>query len=155
MVLALVAGLVGFAGEAAASDGKRWRTVDITFGVEGYDFPIGEQVCDPAAPTNCVFDGRDDGYTFTGDLVGTGVEVRSASLAPTNIAIVRAVGTFAGTVKGCGSGTFVYTLAQRFELNNNTEEGAYTIAPGTGTGDLEGITGVFKYGSGPVRCRRR
>ena len=154
-VLALVAGVLGIAGVAQANDGGRWQVVTITFGVEGYDFPGREEQCDPGAPANCVVIVTEPGFTLTGDLAGTGTEARVAVEAPTGISIIRGLGTFAGVVKACGSGTFVYSLSIRFDANTNTLRGGeYIISPGTGTGDLEGITGTFDAGTGPVRCHR-
>ena len=56
------------------------------------------------------------------------------------------VETFTGTVTGCGTGTMTYTLTHgfvRLEANPTTPNGTqvWQIVPGTGTGELAGVTG--------------
>ena len=63
-----------------------------------------------------------------------------------DILTFHGVETFTGTVTGCGTGTMTYTLTHgfvRLEANPTTPNGTqvWQIVPGTGTGELAGVTG--------------
>ena len=55
-------------------------------------------------------------------------------------------GGFTGSVKRCGTGTFVWTESGVVSADGSYE-GVQTIFPGSGTGDLVGITGSWKKSS--------
>jgi hypothetical protein len=150
--LAVAASLVGVGATAEARGGGEWTKITVHFDVENYEYQTFDVPCDPAAPANCVYISKIPAFQTTGDLVGTGVEGALASIAQTNLFIGTGIGMFSGTVRGCGTGTFVYLQATRFDITSNTGRTRYTISPGTGSGELEGITGWFEEGVGPVRC---
>jgi hypothetical protein len=152
---AILAGVIGVAGGAQAANNGRWKTFDIRFDVAGFNYETVEEQCDPAAPANCITLAKVPGFTTTGDFVGTGVEGAVGRVTNSDLAIGRGVGVFIGTVKGCGSGSFVYTQATRVNLTTGAGHTRYSIAPGTGTEQLEGITGTFELGVGKVRCLPR
>ncbi len=54
------------------------------------------------------------------------------------------MGTFTGEVTGCGkNGSFLYN-GLRTDTAPDRSEATYLIIPGTGTGDLDGISGVMQ-----------
>ena len=151
---AVAVGVVGIGARADASSAGRWKKITVHFDVVNYDVVPVETVCDPAVPTSCTLIAKHPGFSTTGSLVGTGVEANVGAIAGT-LATARGVGVFTGSVVGCGSGSFVYTNTLKVDLaTGHFDEDSYSIEPGTGTGELEGITGgPWVEGVGPVRCR--
>jgi hypothetical protein len=116
---------------------------------------VGAPICDAAS--QCV--------TFvkvtvdeTGDAVGTVVQgivlaTNSSSRSP-----YSASGAFAGTVEQCGSGGFLFAGGGVVDPVTGVGPLEFSVVPGSGGADLEGITGQFQPqadGSllGWVRCR--
>jgi hypothetical protein len=88
--------------------------------------------------------------TLSGDLQGTGSYKGSAILGAFNDPVTfdfpfEAYEPFQGTVEGCGTGTFI--LHNQGNLNSST--GSWWIVPGSGRGDLVGISGNGTFTSGP------
>jgi hypothetical protein len=150
-----VAGLAT-AADAADGDGG-WTRVNVTFTPTGPGQTFVEAVCDPANPQFCTYLAKFPNVVQEGDLVGTTVEADVYAVALNGVTVNVYAGTFNGTVNGCGTGTFIYSGSALIA------EGAvfeYPIVKGSGTGDLEGITGTIKSNDdgtlgGVLRCRRR
>lgn len=96
--------------------------------------------------------------TESGDLVGRAVQGNVYATTANGMYALGTAGSFDGMVKECGIGTFAYS--GRGLLDAQLEgKVTYTLVPGTGTGDLEGITGkvdAMADGTlaGVLRCRR-
>jgi len=119
-----------------------------SFTVVGGNCPVGPVV----SPCNSVAQGAEPSPgayndTLTGDVQGTGVHATEVILSTTNFLtfvplaldvpyVIREVVSPA-TVEGCGTGTYV----TQNEGNLNSGTGTWKIVPGSGTGDLVGITG--------------
>ncbi len=151
MVGVALAPVLGMATTADAGEGGHRKKVAIQFGVENFNPEPTEQPCDPAAPTACLLGYQYSGFRTFGDFVGTGVEAGTGAIA-NNQVTARGTGVFTGRVKRCGTGSFVYTQSTTADLTAGTSRTIYTISPGSGTGQLEGITGTFEEGVGFVRC---
>jgi hypothetical protein len=107
---------------------------------------------------------------ISGDIVGSGSFRNSFILSAANDLGVPNPATvdfpfdryepFSGTVEGCGSGTLI--LHDQGNLNSNS--GQWWIVPGSGRGDLVGISGSGSYSSpapftptayiGHIRCAK-
>lgn len=163
--LAVTLPAIGVGGTALGDDHGRFRRVPISFsaGVETGPPKLLATICTPtdeADPTDvpeCVYAAEiEPGNTVVGDLAGDFVEAFGAT-DPTadGLSFVAGVGAFEGEVKRCGRGAFFYTSV----LTADAEYFQITIMPGSGTGDLAGITGSFRQESGTpsvdgwVRCR--
>jgi hypothetical protein len=149
---ALAATVLGVGARADAHASDAWRRVTVHFGVDGYDFNVIDNPCNAAAPSACLIVAEAPHFTYTGDLVGTGLEVGTAGFTVQNFAIGRGSGWFSGTVNGCGSGTFMYTQETRFDAATGDGQTIYTIVPDSGTDQLQGITGQLQDGTGPLMC---
>ena len=80
------------------------------------------------------------GGTVAGDLVGDYVEVFAVGgPAGGGRSILTGSGGYTGSVKRCGTGSFVWTESGVVGTDGSYE-GTQTIFPGSGTGDLVGIT---------------
>lgn len=101
-------------------------------------FEIVDPCVDPIVPVPG-FDG-----VLSGDLVGTRPSADAAALA----VVVKATATevdvpsvqftkFIGSVKGCGTGSYVF----RIDSTLNDPNSSWTIVPHSGRGDLAGISG--------------
>jgi hypothetical protein len=120
----------------------------------------------PVAP---VFEPSPGAYneTLTGDFQGTlrfkGSAVLGAAndLAPATLDFAyEGYQPFSGQVEGCGKGTFILHKAG----NLNSTSGTWQIVPGSGRGDLTGISGSGTYSApapftpsndvGHVRCAK-
>ncbi len=156
--------VVGFTSAANADDGQRggWKNVRITIEASAADSRLVDTSCNGADPTRCMYLVSFTATQF-GDLEGQIIEGDAITPLPKGGAVFADSGTFVGTVKGCGTGSFVYTALQIFGADGSQKD-LYTIFPGAGTGDLEGMTGSFAANNlpgkpeplaGVVRCRRR
>ncbi len=173
--LAVAAGaitLLAGTGSAAADGGNhagRWRNVHVQFEPNvAPDTGTSELLCGPpdtVDPTikKCV-QASTVTATQTGDIQGTTVQAGSvgANGVDAHHLPQSAIGTFDGTVKGCGDdqGGFLYVGTGTLDFTTLVATMTYTIVEGSGTGQLAGITGRFQQsGAGPqpisgtVRCR--
>ena len=103
--------------------------------------------------------GGGTGATVVGDFQGDYVEpfVAVVPAGGGDPLALGGAGAFTGKVKRCGTGSVMFTsITTGTDTNVVT---TYTIVPGSGTGDLVGISGTFgtKYGdpdfNGWVRCK--
>ena len=99
------------------------------------------------------------GGTVVGDFAGDYVEVFAfGTPVGGGQSVVTGTGGFTGSVKRCGTGSFVWTEIGVLRADGSFES-TQTIFPGSGTGDLVGITGSWKQSStsdslsGSVRCK--
>ena len=106
---------------------------------------IGTPTCD--ATQNCLFPSSGTA-TWSGDIEGPLITSGTAAAVAgsANFALSR-TDLFAGTVKGCGTGTFVYRAFEDGTPTSGVGEGE--VVEGFGTGDLATLTGTFS-GSGTV-----
>lgn len=145
------------AASAGGGHGQGWKQVHVTFTPTGVvDTPV-DAVCDVNNPTVCVYMSKAPNVTQTGDLQGTTVQAATVALMPTGQLLLNATGTFVGTVKGCGAGSFLYSGRGIFDASGGVIR--YPIAAGSGTGELEGITGTVTDHltgqlEGVLRCRK-
>jgi hypothetical protein len=151
MVGVALAPVLGMATTADAGEGGHRKKIAVQFSVENYNFEPIELPCDPVAPAACLIGYKVPGFQTFGDFVGTGVEAGTGAIA-NNLVTGRGTGVFTGRVKRCGTGSFVYTQSTTADLTTNDARTIYTISPGSGTGELEGITGTWENGIGFVRC---
>jgi hypothetical protein len=157
-----LAPVVGMAATADAGDGnaRHWKRVHVTVTPSGPGFSFVDSFCDQTQPDICVFMLKYPEVAQSGDLVGTSIEGDTSVTSASGLSVVAVTGSFAGTVKGCGTGTFLYSGRGTLDANLQGTLN-YQIAPGTGTGDLAGITGTFETTtgdptiSGVLRCQRR
>ncbi len=140
-VIGLTAGLTqlnpAFAGSDQAAGGAR----KITFTTaSGPPIPF-TQTCDSAGACLLPISGG-PASTVTGDFNGTGVYAGAAHQIGSDEAYSSAITTFTGAVKGCGEGTEVmrYDAHYRADLPHGGG-GTWEIVDGTGTGDLEQLSG--------------
>jgi hypothetical protein len=123
-------------------------------------FPCVVPVTPAFEPSPGAYDG-----TLTGDVQGTasfkGSFVLGAFNDPATLDFpFESYDPFSGTVEGCGTGTFI--LHNQGNLNSLT--GLWWIVPGSGRGDLVGISGNGSYSSpapftpsgyiGHIRCKK-
>lgn len=78
--------------------------------------------------------------TFHGDLTGTGTGEMLATMAPGASGAYVAMERVKGTIDG-RTGSFA--LVHRGLMDRGEQSLSITIVPGSGTGDLAGISGVF------------
>jgi hypothetical protein len=81
----------------------------------------------------------------------------SATVLPQNVS-----GTFTGSINGCGTGRMLYSGRGNIDLTTGRSTMTYTITEGSGTGQLEGISGTLRQSvigdapaaiRGTLRCR--
>ena len=154
---------VGLGGSALADGDGPFKKIPISFtagpplpgGVPG-----GELTTDCTTGDACVAGFNfGTGGTVVGDFAGDYVEVFAFGTPEGGGAsVVTGTGGFTGTVKRCGTGSFVWTEFGVVRADGSFES-TQTIFPGSGTGDLVGITGSWKQSStsdslsGSVRCK--
>jgi hypothetical protein len=109
---------------------------------------FGEQTCADAG-TPCVLPARGS-QTWSGDLEGNVLSLTGGTAhSSSGVRFVAArLDVFTGTVKGCGTGSFV--LVGREIVNATEGGGAGEIVDGFGTGDLANLTGTFEGEGGVV-----
>jgi hypothetical protein len=160
----LITTTLGLTTTADASD-HGWQIIHHRGQVTGGQATDFGTACDPA--NQCVGLVRTVDVVFGGDDAGTGVQGNAFVVSPTGILVSTVTSTFVGTVKHCGTGTAVYTVVGSADLNKSSIlHYIADIVPGTGTGDLTGITGHFTGATdvadpnspatsdGTIRCRR-
>ena len=143
MAMILTVG-VGSAGHAAAGGGHHQRTVGQ---IESDSQTVLSTACDPAG--HCVISTSATNQ-WTGGLDGT-TESRSAIALDeaTGKASIQSFELFTGTVDGCGDGSF--TLAANItRLLSAPGQGTLLVVPGSGSGRLEGISGVGTFAVTPT-----
>lgn len=79
--------------------------------------------------------------TFHGGLSGTGEGEMLATMGPEQSGAYAALERVRGTLDG-RTGTFA--LIHRGIMDKGAQELLITVVPGSGTGELEGLTGVFR-----------
>ena len=161
LVVATAVTLATGAGTAAADGGNRgggWRNVHVRFqpyvppGTGTSDLVCFPALTDPAPIEKCVSNSTVTA-TQSGDVVGTTVQalaVASNGIDQQHLP-QTALGTFDGTVQGCGDGRFLYVgrgTLDFTDVTNPVVSMTYTIVEGSGTGALIGITGRFEQ-AGP------
>jgi hypothetical protein len=150
--------VVGMANAAQANGGDRgWTKVHVTVTPTGLEQTFVDTVCDPANAQLCAHLAKFPNVVQQGDLVGTTVEADVYAVALNGVTVNVYAGTFDGTVTECGTGTFLYAGSAVVADGTVFE---YPIVNGSGTGDLEGITGTLKSNAdgtlnGVLRCHRR
>ena len=156
---------LGVSGTAAAGGGGRttWKNVRVSFQPTGIvDTQLGAPVCDSGG--QCVFSSTQTNATQTGDLQGSTVQAQVVGAGTTSPVLpVESIGTFTGTVTGCGTGAFLYRGHGTYNFDTGVGDTVFVIEPGSASGDLAGITGVLTQHStatdtgappisGVVRC---
>lgn len=157
--------LLGLGARADADAGRRgFRTFPYSATATGGVTTEATTICDNAG--HCVTLNTETGTTFGGDLIGTGVTGSAVAISESGVLVINNTATVSGGVRQCGSGTFLYSVRGILDLTQSTLL-VYTldIVPGTGTGDLVGITGraigrvdlavpgASPTVTGTVRCR--
>jgi hypothetical protein len=140
-VLAIVAGLTMTVGSGSinADQGGNWRTVHFTATDTGGTMKFLDPTCDVAG--NCIYVTKVSGNALGGDLDGTEVSTGLATVAPTGVVVLQTSAAFSGSVRGCGTGTVVYTNHGVLMPDEQIFRFTLRIEPGTGTGDFAGMTG--------------
>jgi hypothetical protein len=138
-----------------------WQVVRLTFQPVVLSSSPAPPVCNPNDPTLCVYPFVTTDADQTGDLQGKTVEVDTYSTTGSGIVAWQVSGTFSGSVRSCGSGTFLYSAKKLLPVSDLFSfVGEYVVDPGTGTGDFVGLTGTItgSPAGGPYtatfRCRR-
>ncbi len=150
--------VVGLASAAEAGDGhgSGWQKVRVSFTVSGPGLSFVDEACDTSGQCVLLFK-TPDGVT-AGDIVGSVVQGTAVGLSSNGVIASGYSGTFAGTVKKCGSGGFVFAGTAVYDANGQGVT-TYSIVPSSATGDLEGISGTLTANpdgiSGTVRCHQR
>ncbi len=86
----------------------------------------------------------------TGGLDGTLVNNGTLLLDGSPGFEVSIIGVFTGTVQGCGTGSFALSFPLTKGSATTPFSGAEVIVPGSGTGELTGITGAGTYTFDPL-----
>lgn len=139
---ALVASLLVGATPTEARERNGWATIPFRATSTG---GAQEELAAECAPdgASCIGSYRLTSPTFGGDLDGASIGAEIATISPSGTVSVRITSIFTGSVRGCGYGTVVYTNDGTFNSSTATSfRFALTIVPGTGTGDLQGLTGA-------------
>jgi hypothetical protein len=154
------------AGGTAAAGGANhttWKTVHVRALPTGIvDNDLGH-VCDSGG--QCVYSQTETNVTQTGDLQGSTVQADVTGAGADPLLTTLSSGTFTGSVKGCGTGAFLYTGQGTFDSASGNFDETFVIVDGSGTGDLAGISGVLRqHGTtadtsdpivGTLRCAAR
>ena len=152
--------VIGLSTAANAGDGHGHGSnkVKVVFTPTGPGSTLVDAFCEPTASPMCLYLVKYPAVTQVGGLEGLTLEGDAAAVGVDGQVLNAYAGTFNGLVKGCGSGTFLYGGVAFFDATGAGDV-EYKIAAGSGTGDLEGITGTFTPNpdgtiGGTVRCRR-
>ena len=159
VAVAIILPTVGLGGSALADGVGQFKKFPVSF-TGGPDLPGavpgGQLTTDCTSGGACVYGFNfGTGGTVAGDLVGDYVEVFAYG-APVGGGRTALTGTggFTGSVKRCGTGSFVFTESGVVAADGSSFKGTQTIFPGSGTGDLVGITGSWSESfTGSVRCK--
>lgn len=127
---------------SASADARPEARKSVTFTAtlvdgQGQSLP---RLCAPELPDRCAM-ASTSVREVTGDLQGRTYGGGVTVLAPQGGSAVGAAAAavvFVGTVNGCGSGSFMYLASATGTL---PMDGKLIIVEGSGTGDLEGISG--------------
>ena len=121
---------------------------------------FGPQVCDASGRCSILVAGPG---AVTGSLTGTEVSTISGIAAGADV-YSTSITSFTGTVEGCGTGAYI-SRATVDVIGGVSPPVEWEIIPGTGTGDLVGITGrgtttgssdfITYVSEGTIRCARR
>ena len=146
--VAVTAGLSLVQPASAESDRSANRARKITFtSASGPPVPFAE-TCDAAGACLVPISGGPES-TVTGDFDGTGVYAGAAHLVGRqeqgqlgDEAYSSAITTFTGTIKGCGEGTEITRYDAHYSADlPHGGGGTWEIVDGTGTGDLQELSG--------------
>ena len=134
--------IVGGTAAANAHTQTTWKTVKVHFTpVPDPATSLGE-TCDTSGD-QCV-SASSLTATQTGDLQGSTAANQSIAYSyGTSVFPETQLGTFTGNVKGCGTGGFLYHGFAPVDATTLQYTFTFMIVPGSGTGQLAGITGVF------------
>jgi hypothetical protein len=153
--------VIGVAATAGAADGgadNGWKKVHASFTAEVPENNLLATECQESDPEICLYISSNPNMTLAGDLVGSVDAATIVGTSPPGVLALGTVGTVVGTIKGCGSGTFTYfgesVLQPVGEIPLVSQ-----LVPGTGTGDLDGISGTITVNvdgslTGVFRCKR-
>jgi hypothetical protein len=125
----------------AGSDRAAGKVRRITFETaSGPPVPFA-QTCDSTGACLIPISGG-PASTVTGDFDGTGVYAGAARPVGSDEAYSSAITTFTGSVKGCGTGTEIMRYDAHYAADlPHGGGGTWEIVDGTGTGDLEQLSG--------------
>ena len=163
IAIAAAATTTAIGGSTDASSGRGWTTIHFRGTDTGGTTEYSDPICD--ASGNCVFVTHGSGGQLGGDLDGTEVGAGLTTVATTGVAVIQQSSVFTGTIRGCGTGTVVYTNHGVAVPGEAIFRWAIVIEPGTGTGDLAGMTGnatgrldltdpaAVAVATGTFRCR--
>jgi hypothetical protein len=154
--------VIGVAASASAADGAEttgWKKVRVSFTAVVPESNLLATECQESDPELCLYISSSPNMTLSGGMVGIVDAGTTVGTSPSGILALATVGTFVGTIEGCGAGTFLYigtSIIQSDPTGPLTDE----VVPGTGTGDLEGITGTITINpddslTAVFRCQRR
>lgn len=147
--------LLALGATAPGAAAAQTKTVPIEAHLSAYTDPSSFM---PGCPSNCERTYYSGTGKYTGDLVGdlafAGYSYRreDGKLASHEDNNLFGAGPVQGTVVGCGSGTFRYTADGVFNDPGPAQGGVLTgeefveVIPGSGTGELTGLTGSL-YGT--------
>jgi hypothetical protein len=152
--------VLGMATTASAGDssGKGWKKVHVSFTATNQEVTPLDFTCDLADATVCVGASKITNVTQTGDLQGSTLQANAFGTTAAGVIAYNVSGTFIGSVKGCGTGTFAYSGRGLLDAELNGET-VYQIAKGSGTADLAGIGGTITGNDSGgfdavLRCKR-
>ena len=136
---------VGSAGQAAADNGRQRNRIDGQ--IESDSQTVLSSVCDPAG--HCVIStsavnqwiGGLDGATESRSVIALDQATGQASIQTFEL--------FTGTVEGCGQGSFTMS-AHITRLLSATGTGRLTVVEGSGSGQLQGISGRGTFAVTPT-----
>ncbi len=160
VALVPVLGMAATAGaDAGGGPGKGWKKVHVSFTADVPESNLLAAECQESSPELCLYVSTNPNMVLSGDVVGTADAATTAGVSTSGVTALATAGTFAGTVKGCGSGTFIYFGTSVVEPGVEVPL-ISQLVPGTGTGDLEGISGTITINvdgslTGHFRCQRR
>jgi hypothetical protein len=164
IALTAAAATTAIGGSTDASGGRGWTTIRFRGTDTGGTVQYSDPICDQSG--NCVYVTHASGGQLGGDLDGTEVGTGLTTVATTGVAVIQQSAVFTGTVRGCGTGTVVYTNHGEAMPGEAIFRWRLEIEPGTGTGDLTGMTGTavgqldttdpagVAIATGVFRCRR-
>src|SRR4051812_48979831 len=128
-----VIGVAATAGAADGGAGNGWKKVRVSFTAVVPENNLLGTECQETDPEICLYISSNPNMRLSGDVVGNVDGATIVGTSPPGVLALGTVGTVAGTIKGCGSGTFTY-----FGNSVLQPEGAIPLisqlVPGTGTG---------------------
>ena len=145
------------AAEAGNGHGSGWQKVRLSFTTSGGPgLTFVDEACDTSGQCALLFKIPD--AVAAGDVVGSAAEGLAVGLSSNGVTASGYAGTFAGTIKSCGTGGFLFTGTNVYDANGQGVT-TYSIVPSSATGDLAGISGTLTANpngpiTGTVRCHR-